>query len=53
MAALRQVYRERRERDDKNICFSEDCQYLNTYIDGISVTLWEAFNLGKKIVTGK
>ena len=48
-ASLRQVQGgERREVDDKNICFSEDCQYLNTYIDGISVTLGEAFNLDKK-----
>ena len=45
-AALRQVQR-RGERGDKNISFSEDCQYLNTYIDGISVIFREDFNLGK------
>ena len=45
-ATLRQVQR-RGERGDKNISFSEDCQYLNTYIDGISVIFREDFNLGK------
>lgn len=45
-ATLRQVQR-RGERGDKNVSFSEDCQYLNTYIDGISVIFREDFNLGK------